>query len=107
MTAEKLRTEILELAFAPYMTPRNLEKNIDILINQFKENVCRDWIYWYSAKLGVANSCGVDELVDEYLNAPEPVDEVKGGFCPYCKTYNAYSVGDHTECNNCENVWAS
>jgi len=40
MTVEELRTEILELAFAPYMTPRNLEKNIDILINQFESEVC-------------------------------------------------------------------
>ncbi len=35
------------------------------------------------------------------------VGNIKPVFCPYCKTYNAYGIGDHTECNNCDRVWAS
>ena len=40
-------------------------------------------------------------------NESEEKGEIKPVFCPYCKTHNAYGYGDHTECNNCNRIWAS
>jgi len=106
MTAEKglLEEILLNIGMLDYS---NIDREECIkAINQFKKGVIDDLLA-YLVEQGYINS--QEEIIEigEKFNTPEPVDEVKGGFCPYCKTYNAYSVGDHTECNNCENVWAS
>jgi len=37
----------------------------------------------------------------------QPKAEIKPVFCPICKKYDAYGIGDHTECNSCGHTWAS
>jgi len=79
MTAENLRNKIENLyeisAQATGIQLEAVRMTVDGLINQFKRDACKDWIYWYRVKLSLGNPCGIDklinELIDEFLNAPE------------------------------------
>ena len=80
MTAEELLFELdqLRIKYKGYKpdieesSPR-IDESID-LINQFKSDICKDFHKWYCVehRYVVTSPFTTDEIVNEYLNAPEP-----------------------------------
>ena len=68
---EIFESEDIEMGYE--ITDKHKTKAV-ILINQFKSDICKDFHKWYCVehRYVVTSPFTTDEIVNEYLNAPEP-----------------------------------